>query len=173
MMAAAWLDDSLEFYLRRVLSRDQKVADQLFGFDRPLGSFGARIKLAYLLGMISDEVRRDLDTIRTIRNDLAHVRYPISTNCREFRERCRTLSVYRRYAAKAPKPSRQPKQQFVVSAYLLAMALLSQAEKTCQMNDAANRFRLPTAAKDEVMTCVEDLVDDRDVRRSLSLFVSE
>jgi hypothetical protein len=77
-MAAAWVDDSLRSCLEAYLARDSRIAKGLLGPDQPLGSFGVKIKVAYLLGLIDDEMRADADVIRSVRNDFAHFRSRIS-----------------------------------------------------------------------------------------------
>ncbi len=46
--------------------------DRLLRPDGPLGTFAARIEVAFRLGIISEALRRDLDFIRRIRNEFAH-----------------------------------------------------------------------------------------------------
>ena len=68
VLGAALLDSRLEGLYRRRL-RD--LADELLS-SGPLGPFSARIKLAHALAWIGELVYRDLETIRSIRNDFAH-----------------------------------------------------------------------------------------------------
>jgi hypothetical protein len=99
VIAAAWVDDALEEYLRRFLSRDPKLANSLLQPEGALGTFGVRIKLAYALGMISEEVRRDLDVIRLVRNDFAHLRDASGFENPSVIQRCRGLYAFRCYAS--------------------------------------------------------------------------
>lgn len=69
VLGAALLDAKLEDLCRRGLCEFQ---DELFGSMGPLGSFGARIRLARGLSWISPDVRFDLDLIRKVRNSFAH-----------------------------------------------------------------------------------------------------
>jgi DNA-binding MltR family transcriptional regulator len=128
LMSAAWLDDALFSVLKAYLSRDSKLADQMLAFDAPLGSFGARIKFAYLLGLISSEVRQDLDTIRTIRNDFAHVREPMSFKDHSVKDRCRNFNTIRVFDSETPARTTSARQQYLLTAYLLSHALISMAE---------------------------------------------
>jgi DNA-binding MltR family transcriptional regulator len=72
LVATAWLDDALEVRIRAAFRPDKGTADDVFRPDGPLGSFAARIKIAYLLDLIEPFARKDLDCIRRIRNDFAH-----------------------------------------------------------------------------------------------------
>ncbi|QQO19447.1 hypothetical protein JJB98_05790 [Bradyrhizobium diazoefficiens] len=50
-----------------------KVAEELFeGGNAPLGTFSARAKLAFTLGLVSEKEFQDLELIRKIRNEFAH-----------------------------------------------------------------------------------------------------
>jgi DNA-binding MltR family transcriptional regulator len=46
--------------------------DNQFHPDRPLGTFSAKINLAYRLGLLDDKIEHALQLIRKIRNDFAH-----------------------------------------------------------------------------------------------------
>ena len=59
----------------------------------PLSTFSARIKVARALGWISEDARSDLDRIRGIRNDFAHVaNYSLDFGDRSVADRCSSLS---------------------------------------------------------------------------------
>jgi hypothetical protein len=69
---AAFAEESLARLLRAYL-RPGKAADDLVdGFSAPLGTFSARIKAAYALGLLSNEQMADLDLLKKIRNEFAH-----------------------------------------------------------------------------------------------------
>lgn len=72
LVAGAMLDARLERAIRARLRDDTKVADSLLGVDRPVGAFSAKIRLAYLLGLITQSEQRELDLVRRIRNRAAH-----------------------------------------------------------------------------------------------------
>ena len=69
LLAAALLDAQLESLFRARLKHHQ---DRLLGFDGPLASFSTRIRMARAFDWIDEEVERDLDVIRNIRNRFAH-----------------------------------------------------------------------------------------------------
>ncbi len=65
-----YLDNVLEGILRRALVRDRAVAEL---FDRgPLWNFAAKVGVAFAIGLITDEERRDLELINKVRNTVAH-----------------------------------------------------------------------------------------------------
>jgi hypothetical protein len=45
---------------------------RLFDYEGPIGSFSARIRVAYAFNLFGPETRDDLDLIRLIRNEFAH-----------------------------------------------------------------------------------------------------
>src|SRR2546426_1319175 len=124
LVAAAWLDDALEARIRAAIRPDKGTADELFRPDGPLGSFSARIKLAYLLHLIEPTARNDLYRVRRIRNDFAHGRGDLRFTTPRIKDRCREL-----HGAMAcrlgGRTLRSPKQKFVVTAYFLAEYLMS------------------------------------------------
>jgi len=125
LVAAAWLDDALETRIRSALRPDKRVADDIF--RGPLGTFSARIKLAYLFDLIEPTARKDLDTIRAIRNQFAHTRDDLRFSSATVRDRCQKL-----HGAEACRLGgwtlRSPRQKFVVTAYFLAEYLMSLTE---------------------------------------------
>jgi hypothetical protein len=67
------LDRALETALKSHLIPPANAEYELFdGAYSPISTFSARIDLAYRLGLISMQFRRDLHLIRKIRNDFAH-----------------------------------------------------------------------------------------------------
>jgi DNA-binding MltR family transcriptional regulator len=91
LMAASYLEAELEKLLRKFLVDNDKIKDELFGHSHPLGSFSAKIDIAYLLGLIGPKIQRDLHLIRKIRNDFGHVAAPISFTDQAMSSRCREL----------------------------------------------------------------------------------
>lgn len=73
LAAAAMLEESLGS-LFGVCFIDEVVSRSLLesGSSSPLGTFSARSKLAYSLGLISKPMFNDLELVRQMRNDAAH-----------------------------------------------------------------------------------------------------
>jgi DNA-binding MltR family transcriptional regulator len=72
IVAVAFVEDHLTSALRRRFHQDEKVLDEMFRESGPLGTFGAKTQLAYLVGMFSSRVASDLNYLRKIRNKFAH-----------------------------------------------------------------------------------------------------
>jgi DNA-binding MltR family transcriptional regulator len=72
IVLGAILENHLTELLRLVMRRDKKIADELFNPIGPLGPFGVKARIAYMLRLISEEAYRDLITASRIRNRFAH-----------------------------------------------------------------------------------------------------
>ena len=72
VLGSARLDVSLERLLKKLMQPHVGGSDNLFDSDRPLGSFSAKIALAYRLGVIDRTLEHALQMIRKIRNAFAH-----------------------------------------------------------------------------------------------------
>jgi len=95
----------LELALERLLTRSMQLhpggSDNLFDADRPLGTFSAKISLAFRLGLLDKKVESALQLVRKIRNDFAHsvgaaslADSSHSNRLRELTERCREHEHY-------------------------------------------------------------------------------
>jgi DNA-binding MltR family transcriptional regulator len=73
VLGAAFLDEQLRSLLESFFVDDQRKVKELFYQSGPLASFSSRTSLAYVLGFLSPSEVHDLDLIRKIRNDFAHV----------------------------------------------------------------------------------------------------
>lgn len=91
MVSATVLDEQLAECIKSRLIDDPDVAKLLDGFNAPFGSFATRIVGAFALGCISDRERRELDTIRRIRNEFAHG-LPVNFDDPGIKDRCALLT---------------------------------------------------------------------------------
>jgi len=71
LLGAAYLDHCLELLLLRALVKCE-ATDNLLGETNPLGTFSAKIKMAFSLNLIPLVIFQDLEVIRKIRNAFAH-----------------------------------------------------------------------------------------------------
>jgi len=79
LVAAAYLENEVAALLNQFFVEMSKSArKELFDFNGPVGTFSAKIKLAYALGLISAEVRNALDLVRGVRNKFAHLQDAVS-----------------------------------------------------------------------------------------------
>jgi DNA-binding MltR family transcriptional regulator len=129
LVAAAWVDDALAAYVRAVLRPEQQLADQLFQSEGPLGTFSSHIKIAYMLGLIEQYEYKDLEIIRSIRNEFAHVRQNLRFTTQHIKARCNNLHAAKAFHLGAGSAIRSPRQKFLLSVYFLADCLLSSAKE--------------------------------------------
>lgn len=137
VVGAALLEAQLgELFERRLLGAPGEVLGAI-------SQFAPRIKLAYGLAWISDEVRSDLELVRVIRNDFAHssdvnlsfADPAIASRCRELRV-AKVLLDANEHAATAPHPNlsaaviramgevfESPRQRYEVTVEMLAQYL--------------------------------------------------
>jgi DNA-binding MltR family transcriptional regulator len=90
-MAGAYLSDQLERLLKSFFAQEPTSVDELFGSTAPLGSFSARIDIAFACGLLPKMAQRDLHIIRRIRNDFGHVARQITFDEQSIKARCREL----------------------------------------------------------------------------------
>jgi len=69
---SAFAEDSLGALLMAFMLSSDASTKLLEGFNAPLGTFAARIKAAYSLGLINKSQFNDLERLRKIRNEFAH-----------------------------------------------------------------------------------------------------
>lgn len=72
IVLGAMFENHLTSILRLLMRREKALADEMFNPSGPLGAFGTKIKLSYLLRMVSEETYKDLIIINKIRNRFAH-----------------------------------------------------------------------------------------------------
>ena len=94
IVGAAFVEDHLQRLIQARLVDDEKVVDQTFGPNSALGSFSAKINLGYLFGLYSKEAYRELNCIRTIRNDFAHELHINDFDIDTIKDRCANLRVW-------------------------------------------------------------------------------
>jgi hypothetical protein len=91
VLGAALLDARLESLYNRRL---RNFKEELLSGNGPLSTFSARIRVARALHWIAEDVRFDLDQIRSIRNEFAHnVDHELSFGNQSIVDKCRTLRV--------------------------------------------------------------------------------
>ncbi len=75
---AAYAEEALGDLLTAFMLKGDASIDLLKGFNAPLGTFSARTKAAYALGLISVQQHDNLDRLRKMRNEFAHSWEPLS-----------------------------------------------------------------------------------------------
>lgn len=90
LISVSFLEYQIEQLLEVYFVRDEKAVKELF--KNGLSSFSAKINLVYLLGLIGNELYRDLNMIRKIRNEFAHSYDSLSFESDCIKNRCLEFS---------------------------------------------------------------------------------
>lgn len=140
VLGAALLDARLESLYNRRLRCSK---EELLASSGPLGTFSARIRLAHALAWISEDVKYDLNVIRSVRNEFAHnFDHELSFATQSIADKCRNLRAAKvlieanEHAASTPHPNlsaavirsmgaifHPPRQRYEVSVEMLAQHL--------------------------------------------------
>jgi hypothetical protein len=96
VIAVGFVDAKLTEVIRASLRDDKDTAKQLLKPTGPLGAFGNKVLLGYMLRLYSKESRSDLIAFGEIRNRFAHTPEPIDFTDKYVRERCEKLTLYER-----------------------------------------------------------------------------
>lgn len=97
IVAAAVLEDQLEELLKNRLVQNSDQSDPLFdGANSAIGTFSAKIELAYRIGAISQKVRQSVNILRRLRNDFAHFADEINFESNSVKDRTRNLLTLNR-----------------------------------------------------------------------------
>jgi len=135
ILVGAYLDTQLEVLLSSFMIADAPLVDRLFNPTQPLGSFGARMMLAYGLGLISEVEHHDLKIIQSIRNDFAHDLHGLTFQNDSITSRIENLTVGQEVwdLENYPRVYRDIKLRFTTASSRL-MYLLNQ-----RINDVSER----------------------------------
>lgn len=141
VLLGAMVEDTLRIWLLSHM-RDDLSADEhnrLFGPDGASGTFSNKIMLAYAVGAIGSTTRHDLDLIRTLRNEFAHSRRPITFETDVVRAVCTELkfpdledvSTPKSYIDSAPPDARHkamdvkhPRTRFFSACHTIAYRMI-------------------------------------------------
>lgn len=72
ILGAAMLDEKLKTILTNFLIKGKQAERLLNGPNAPIGTFSAKLDMAFAVGLISEDEYQDAEIIRKIRNDFAH-----------------------------------------------------------------------------------------------------
>lgn len=122
LVGAALLDKQLLDLLKSHLLKNKESTELLEGGTAPLGTFSARIKANYCLGLITDLEYRELQLIRKIRNEFAHQAHGLSFENERIASLCAQLRD-RMPDAKEKGISRNVRHKFIDAVLFTSLAL--------------------------------------------------
>jgi DNA-binding MltR family transcriptional regulator len=129
IIGAAFIDEHLKQLLTNHLVDDEKEAALFLSSESPLGSFGARIRAAYCMGLVSKEYFEALKIIKDIRNAFAHQLHGRSFNDNDIEEACKRLQAF---MPLKPRVTHSPRQMFESSTIFILMDISLKALTTLQ-----------------------------------------
>jgi DNA-binding MltR family transcriptional regulator len=148
LMAAAYLDGELEQLFRAALVADAKSVDDMLDQSKPLGTFSSRIDMAFLLGLIGRQAKRDLHIIRKIRNDFGHDPEPITFRSQQIGARC--SEFYHTYRTRDADP-----RSLFTNAVLGVLAIIHVATHDTKNAEAATDPHIDDATRAERQQSIE------------------
>jgi hypothetical protein len=114
IICAAAVEEALRGLL---VSSMKNGSNELFEINRPLCTFSAKITIAYSFALIDDDIRRNADYIREIRNAFSHRVAPIDFKTKEVVAVCKMLKVGKRAAAEIRDVDKNMKTRYFWSAF--------------------------------------------------------
>ena len=118
----------------------ETVQELMFHSSGPLGAFSTKIRLAYMMGLISKEFFKDLEIMKEIRNRFAHHTEIGSFDLPEISSRCFNFTIVDKYVidpqngihgdpsalfgyekSGAAESLKTPKDRYVLSAHIFSI----------------------------------------------------
>jgi DNA-binding MltR family transcriptional regulator len=127
VLGAAYLDALLEDLLRAFFIDDPAEVNPLLAPDGPAGAFGARIRLAYGLGLLAKDEYFDLKTVQKIRNRFAHDLHGLDFSENSISDRCRNLRMPDAIFPRRPDWLLLPRSKYIFSVVVLSQSIASRA----------------------------------------------
>jgi DNA-binding MltR family transcriptional regulator len=101
IIAVAIIDETLKQLIERLLIKPKNKEHCVFSSaNSPLGSLSSKINASYQLGFISEEMHRDLQLLRKIRNDFAHKPFEMTFNSNAIKSRVIELDKVSNYISR-------------------------------------------------------------------------
>ncbi|WP_248885731.1 hypothetical protein [Acidithiobacillus acidisediminis] len=124
LAAAAFAEEILDEILLSFLADVPESKELTKGFAAPIGTFGSKIKLAYVLGLLDKELLNGINISRRIRNEFAHQWTPVSFETENVQNLVASLSRHS-ILNSLPEP-RNTRERFeaYVSALLLELSFI-------------------------------------------------
>lgn len=125
LIGASVLEKRIESLLLRFIIPDGKIIDEIFNPLGPLNSFSSKIKMAYVIGLISKKDYNNLIKIKNIRNQFAHELF----NCNFNEDKIQKLIMSLSHPPPEIKESNDPKMIFCRTVHFLEYVIISRIEK--------------------------------------------
>lgn len=154
IVGAEYIDELLKGLLRAFFIDDEKSVADVLEYQGPIGTFSARIDLAFLIGLISENERRTLNLIRKIRNKFSHFSRHIDFEVSPVKDWCLDLD-------EMPKTAKaifgkhidfsDPATRFIVTVICLVL-IFNEREK-----EISRREKRQPTTDDQIVSLVQRL----------------
>jgi mannitol operon repressor len=124
LSAASFSEELLKSILLAFMAEVPATGDLISGFEAPIGTFSAKIKLTFALGLIDLELYRGLDAVRKIRNAFAHQWTPVSFNEQPVPDLINNIPDHPIISSASPLASNRVRFEARVSAMLMELCFL-------------------------------------------------
>lgn len=94
LVLANIVENRLTEALKLIMRDDKPLVDELFNPSGPLGAYGTKIRLAYMLRMLAPETYKDLMIIGRIRNKFAHDLSVTSFDNQQIHDWIKNMHIY-------------------------------------------------------------------------------
>ncbi|MGN7960526.1 hypothetical protein [Brucella sp. 22210] len=126
LVGVTMVDNLLQrlLHMNMIEGADEK---ELFSGDgAPLGAFSKKIKVAFSLGLLTKTERECCDTLRKIRNSMAH---ELGATLSSTATRSQAVSIYEKSYKKKPNPTDDERTVFFMACTVMIVALLARLKK--------------------------------------------
>lgn len=96
IVCAPFVEERLADKLRSLLIKDAEIQESLFRPSGPVGSFGVKIDLGYLMGIYNRDMWKQLTAIKRIRNKFAYSLSHMGFGSQKIRDNCKLLTISER-----------------------------------------------------------------------------
>jgi hypothetical protein len=126
IIASSMVELCLEKSITEALPRGNKVLNELIGRDGALNSFYSKNYLGYALSLYGDEILKELEAIRRIRNAFAHAARPIKFSMPMIGNECAKLRPRKSDRKEWPNTLSAQRITFTANCVSLAKFFLAQ-----------------------------------------------
>lgn len=136
IVGAAVIDRLLEQLLENKIVKNKNIAENFFtGPTAPFGSFSAKIKAVYLLGLVSIKTYQDLESLRKIRNKFAHDIFDCDFSNEEVVKIIRNFNYGPKIFLPTDGSLIDPKTLFIMELSLLCISIIRQFTRAARIKE--------------------------------------
>jgi len=127
LAGAALLDELLGELLASIFVDEPKRVAKMLEYPGSCSTFAARVDLLFCLGVVGQDVLKDLSSIRKMRNQFAHSHWRAALADREFAQVCDGFEVIRSMRQRGTTVALSPRGKFEFTVAVLASHITNEA----------------------------------------------